>query len=124
MFSKDSDPRSVLKIDNKISGKVIRVTANVIDPFWGTQYPATKQDAVRNAQAGIDAALGWDGRSGTIRELVEKGIPVVILTHWQSLFSEGRLTGLTALVELAERVRRVFGPGMEWQSMEELAWSR
>jgi hypothetical protein len=69
----------------------------------------------------LDRLLSPDGRTGRIRQLVESGHPVVLLTHWQSLFYQGTELGLDGLGALAERIRKVFGNQVEWVTCSELA---
>jgi hypothetical protein len=45
----------------------------------------------------------------------------VLLTHWQSLYSQGRATGLEALAETARRIEAAFGPRLAWRTCSELA---
>ena len=44
-----------------------------------------------------------------------------ILTHWQSLYTQGTGLGLEGLCALAERIRKVFGAALEWIPCSELA---
>lgn len=111
-------PTLVYKSDK--TGRVVTIPANTDDPFWGTQYPATAKQAVLNAKCGIDCLLSENGKRGRIRDLVEKGDPVVILSHWQSLFSEGRAIGLEGLNELLKRIEKVFGKEVEWKTFAEI----
>jgi hypothetical protein len=46
---------------------------------------------------------------------------VVIVTHWQSLYTQGSGLGLEGLASLAERMNKVFGPAIEWVSCYEMA---
>ena len=55
-----------------------------------------------------------------IREQVT-GHPVVLVTHWQSLYTQGTGLGLEGLCALAERIQKVFGNSLEWISCSELA---
>jgi hypothetical protein len=45
----------------------------------------------------------------------------VLLTHWQSLYTQGTGLGLEGLAALAERIQKVFGHRMEWISCSERA---
>jgi hypothetical protein len=72
-------------------------------------------------QDGIDRLISPDGKTGRIHQLIESGFPVVIVTHWQSLFTQGTELGLEGLTVLAERIQKVYGPGFEWVTCSELA---
>jgi len=121
-----SDPIKVPTVmcDSPETGLVVTVPAVTGDAFWCTQEGTTDQEAKDNARNAIDALLSEDGKTGTIREIADAGKPVTLLTHWQSLFSVGRETGLDGLNTLAERINRVFGSGMEWLTLEEMAERR
>ena len=58
-----------------------------------------------------------------IRELIEAGKPVILLTHWQSLYTQGTGLGLEGLTTLAERIQKVFGNELEWVTCSERAKS-
>jgi len=46
---------------------------------------------------------------------------MVFHTHWQSLFSNGRRTGLRVLDEVARRVESVWESQVRWLKCSELA---
>lgn len=99
---------------------VVSVPANADDIFWSMEQP-TRQDRLRFINDGIDRLVSADGRTGRIRQLIESGNPVVLLTHWQSLYTQGTGLGLEGLNTLAERIRKVFGSSLEWVSCSEMA---
>ena len=107
--------------DGRSGLKCVTVPANTADPFWRTQYPTSAGAARTEADAGINAMLSKDGRSGRIRELFDGGFPIVILTHWQSLFSNGRCAGLGGLERLFERIERTLGSSVRWTRCSKLA---
>ncbi len=99
---------------------VVSVPANAEDIFWSMEQP-TREDRVKFINNGIDRLVSPDGRTGRIRQLLESGYPVVLLTHWQSLYTQGTGLGLEGLVTLVERIRKIFGTNLEWVSCSELA---
>jgi hypothetical protein len=100
---------------------VVSVPANTDDAFWQTQYEGTRRGARAAAMRGVDSLLTPDGKSGRIRELLDAGIPITILTHWQSLFSEGNMAGLWGLEVLLERIRAILGKRVKWMRCSDLA---
>jgi hypothetical protein len=82
---------------------------------------STREERLQFIQEGINRLVSADGRTGRIRELIESGYPVVLLTHWQSLYSQGTGLGLEGLSTLAERIRKVFGNSLEWVSCSEMS---
>jgi len=99
---------------------VVSVPSNAGDIFWTMDEPDTdKRKAM--IKDGIDRLVSRDGKTGRIRQLIETGFPVVIVTHWQSLFTQGTGLGLDGLIMLSERINSIFGSGIEWISCYELA---
>jgi len=98
---------------------VVSVPANAPDIFWSMEQPAAERK--KFIQDNIDRLLSADGRTGRIRELIESGNPVVLLTHWQSLYTQGTGLGLDGLGALADRIKKVFGNNVEWISCSERA---
>lgn len=68
-----------------------------------------------------DDYVNEDGRSGRLVELFDAGTPIVWHTHWQSLYSNGRATGLRALDEICRRVSALWGDQINWMKCSELA---
>ena len=114
---------SVSHRDPETGQVVVSIPGMTDDPFWSTQRPmsATPRAARAAANAGVDALLGEDGQSGRIPEVVRGNCPVVLLTHWQSLFSDGTCAGLWGLGKLLGRLRKVYGRRLSWTKCSELA---
>jgi hypothetical protein len=68
-----------------------------------------------------DNYITYDGRGGRITRVIENGGLPVLVTHWQSLFSNGLETGLKILDMVGERIERHLGSQVEWKSCMELA---
>ncbi len=100
---------------------VVMVPATTGDPFWGTQTPGSLRQRRASAMAGVDQQLSADGRRGRMIELLAQGNPIVPVTHWQSLFSNGTQTGLWGFETLLERMRRRLGDRIEWMRCSDLA---
>jgi len=106
---------------NRRTGQtVVSVPATTPDAFWAVQY-RTGRAARRAAAAGATALLAADGKSGRIRELLDQPCPIVLLTHWQSLFAQGSAAGLCALDEVLRRVRDRLGDQVVWVTCSQLA---
>ena len=102
---------------------VVSIPAATSDPFWDTQRPmsATRRAARAAARAGVDALLAARGKRGRIPEVIAQGCPVTILTHWQSLYSDGSCAGLWGLERLLKRLHRQYGPDLAWTTCSRLA---
>jgi hypothetical protein len=99
---------------------VVSVPANTPDIFWSMYLP-TREERLKFIQEGIDRLVSPDGRTGRIRELMDSGYPVILVTHWQSLYLRGTGLGLEGLAALAERIRKVFGNSLQWELCSEQA---
>lgn len=98
---------------------LVHIPALVQDFWWPTiDSPRTDSAWVREL---ADRFLTSDGRSGRIREVLDAGGWPVVLTHWQSLFSNGLESGLAVLDELGERVARHLSEEVAWCSFSEIA---
>ena len=109
---------------NRRNGQVVvSIPATTTDAFWDTQRPMalTRAAARAAARAGVDALLAPSGKTGRVCELVDQRCPVVILTHWQSLFSDGTVAGLWGLEKLLGRLDERFGSELVWMTCSELA---
>jgi len=95
---------------------VVSIPANTDDPFWNTQRPMsrTHRQARAAARKGVDALLTPDGRGGRIPEVIAQGCPLTLLTHWQSLFSDGTWAGLWGLDRLLARLNERYGRELDW----------
>lgn len=80
-----------------------------------------RKERLKFINDGINQLVSPDGRTGRIRQLIESGYPVVLVTHWQSLYTQGTGLGLEGLSALAERIKKVFGSNLEWVTCSELA---
>lgn len=105
--------------DGERDQSVVSVPANFPDLFWSMEKPPGER--VQFIKDNIDKVLSADGRTGRIRQLIDSGYPVILLTHWQSLYTQGTGIGLEGLSALAERIQKVFGNHIEWVSMTEMA---
>jgi hypothetical protein len=99
---------------------VVSVPANAPDVFWSMDLP-TLPERKQFIKSNIDRLVSEDGRTGRIRELIAGGFPVILLTHWQSLYTQGTGLGLEGLQTLMERIQNVFGNTFEWVSCSERA---
>ncbi|MCC7146752.1 MAG: hypothetical protein IT443_09920 [Phycisphaeraceae bacterium] len=100
---------------------VVMVPANTGDLWWNTQFAHSPREAKQIAADGLDKLLSADGRSGRLREVFDAGGPLTILTHWQSLFSNGSAAGLWGLEQLLGRMKKTFGSRIQWVRCSELA---
>lgn len=113
-------PCSIEYKDTERGQTVVSVPSNAGDIFWSMDLP-TKDARVKMINDGIDRLVSPDGKTGRIKQLMDSGNPVVIVSHWQSLFTQGTALGLEGFTSLAERIRKVYGSNLEWVTCSELA---
>jgi hypothetical protein len=97
---------------------LVSIVSQCDDYLWKTQLTTDCSD--EHVRALASEYLTEDAQSGRLAELFRAETPVVFHTHWQSLFSNGRRTGLRTLAELGRRVRTVWGPEARWVNCSEL----
>jgi len=102
---------------------VVSIPATTNDAFWDTQKPmaTTRRAARAAAKAGVDALLSAEGTSGRIPDVIAQNCPVTLLTHWQSLYSDGTCAGLDGLELLLGRLRKRYGDDLAWTTCSEMA---
>lgn len=98
---------------------LVSLWAQVDDFLWQTMESLRVDDAY--VQSIADAYLTADGRGGRLAQLHTAGTPMVMVTHWQSLFSNGRRTGLRILNEVCRRVQGSLDGQVQWAHCSELA---
>jgi hypothetical protein len=99
----------------------VMVPATTTDPYWATIKARSARAAKEARDAAVEQMLTADGRSGRVREVFDAGCPIVLLSHWQSLYSNGRCAGLAALERVVERIERTFGDQVRWMRCSQLA---
>lgn len=102
--------------------RVVSIPATLNDEFWQTiECPDTSEAYV---YAVADRLLSADGQNGAILDALAIGAWPILITHWQSLFSNGNRTGLHALSLVSERIRRHLPGRVVWRSFEEIMAER
>jgi hypothetical protein len=112
----------VMILETDASGRrrsCVSVFATCRDLIWQTM-DTTRTDA-EYISGVADLYLTADGRAGRIQELLDGGGEIVLCTHWQSLFSNGSMTGLRVLGEIGRRVRDLPAGAVQWTKCSDLA---
>jgi hypothetical protein len=92
----------------------------VVDDVWWATIDSPRTDAEWIDEL-ADRLLTRDGTAGRIREVLDAGGWPILLTHWQSLFSNGLETGLAVLDETGRRVAARLHDEVRWMSFSEIA---
>lgn len=93
---------------------VVSIPSGTGDGFWPANNGSTDVDAL------ADFYLTSDGQGGRLKELADWQGPIIILTHWQSLYGNGSQAGLNGLAELFRRIDQHLD-GVEWMKISEIS---
>lgn len=99
---------------------LVSIVAQCEDYLWNTM----EESHFKNKQyisSVADQFIKEDGEKGRLVELYRLGIPMVIVTHWQSLYSNGRRTGLEVLAEVGRRIQSNWNGQIQWLTCSDLA---
>ena len=121
LHCRDEVKKPTLMFDTEKTGRVVSIPDNTFDPFWATQAPVCAGKAIANAKRNINQLISANGKTGWVRDLYEQGLPITLISHWQSLYSDGRCIGLEGLDFLTQRINKIFGRQVEWMSFAEMA---
>ena len=97
---------------------LVSIPATTYDAIWPTISCADTSDAYVSSIA--DSWITADGTKGQIVDVLNTGGYPIMVTHWQSLMSNGLGTGLRVLDEVGARIARHLGDRVEWKSFAEI----
>ena len=116
----DIVPPRVNYLDEAAGEAVVSIWTGTDDYLWNV-LDSGHSDRFLSPEVIADRYLSADGKSGRLVELLHGGGPLVVVTHWQSLFSNGTGLGLQVLEEVAGRVASQFGPRVAWRKLSEIS---
>ena len=97
---------------------LVSIPATTRDCIWATiDTPRTDDEYVSEV---ADKLITSDGKEGQILQVLETGGYPILVTHWQSLMSNGLLTGLKVMDEVGRRVQANLSDRVQWMSFEEI----
>ncbi|MDR3688259.1 MAG: hypothetical protein P4L46_02685 [Fimbriimonas sp.] len=112
-------PPRITHCDLDAGEAVVSVWAATGDYIWGTQEHGSERASLTPRQI-ADLYLTEDGSGGRLAELMGGTSPIVLITHWQSLFSNGTRLGLETYKEVTRRIRTLWGDQVTWSKISEL----
>lgn len=112
-------PRLTL-LDEARGEAVASIWAATTDYVWNTQE-RDHADAKSAPEALADRFVTEDGLSGRLPELRGMRGPMVLVTHWQSLYSNGSRLGLATFREVERRVAALWRGSVQWRKLSELS---
>jgi hypothetical protein len=97
---------------------VVHIVVGAPDYLWDTQNTMhTAEPYLREREDLFITASG----QGRVAALVKSGSFVCLLTHWQSLYSNGTEAGIVVLRRVLRRINRLFGRRVTWMKCSEMA---
>jgi hypothetical protein len=97
---------------------LVSIPGTLKDCTWQTiDCPETSDEYVSRV---ADEIITADGKEGEFVRVFESGGYPIILSHWQSLMSNGLRTGLRVLDVIASRINLHYSDKVEWMSFEEI----
>ena len=97
---------------------LVSIPATMNDVFWASIDTDDQSDEFVSRRA--DMLITADGKSGDIIKVLETGGWPILITHWQSLMSNGLGTGLRMLDEVGRRIEEHLSDRVEWMNFAEI----
>jgi hypothetical protein len=115
---------SVTLCDRRQRSCVVSVPSATADAFWVSQPGEARRRGLTvpaTVDALADPLLDPRRERGRLVDLLRTGSDLIVLTHWQSLYSDGSGLGLRALAEVVDRVTSLLGDRILWLRTDDLA---
>lgn len=113
-------PPRFTHLDPNEGEAVVSVWAATDDYIWNTQERGSPEQSL-SPEVLADRYLTRNGQGGRLADLLRGGGPLVLVTHWQSLYSNGSRLGFRTYKEIARRVSSLLGNRVEWRKISDLA---
>lgn len=97
---------------------VVTIPVNTRDHVWKTLESTRTDDEFISSLA--DGYITADGEDGEIVRVLRSGGYPMILSHWQSLMSNGSYVGIRIIEEVARRVNKHLSDEVEWVHFDDL----
>ena len=97
---------------------LVSIPATTRDKMWKTMDTTESSEEYISSVA--DELITADGKAGEIIQVLETNGYPILVTHWQSLISNGLGTGMRILDEVAKRVNNLLSTRVEWMSFEDI----
>jgi hypothetical protein len=119
MLHDKSDARPWIAAQEEEDAVLVSIPTTVRDVWWDTiNSPRTDREFVEGL---ADEVITADGKGGAVRRVLDGGGWPILLSHWQSFFSNGLETGLAVLAEVGRRVNDALADEVAWTTCTDMA---
>jgi hypothetical protein len=112
-------PPRITHLDEEAGEAVVSIWTGTNDYIWNTQERGRPEQQM-SPETLADRFLSADGQTGRLAVLMQGGGPLVLVTHWQSLYSNGSRLGFETYREVAARVSALLGRKVAWRKLSEI----
>jgi hypothetical protein len=112
-------PERITLLDEAAGEAIVSIWAGTNDYLWHTHSRGSMETRM-SPEALADRYLTPDGQGGRLADLVRGGGPIVIVTHWQTLYSNGLELGLKTFEEVVARFNALHGERFAWRRLSEI----
>jgi hypothetical protein len=113
-------PPRITLLDKKKGEAVVSIWTGTDDYLWNAQEAGTAEATMSAGQL-ADRYITADGEGGRLAQLLPGGGPLVLVTHWQSLYANGTALGVKALEQVTKRLQSLHGNRLQWRKLSEIA---
>ena len=115
----DVVPQRVTLLDEAAGEAIVSIWAGTNDYLWHTHSHGSMETRM-TPETLANRYLTTDGHSGRLAALVRGGGPIVVVTHWQTLYSNGLELGLKTFKEVMARFDTLHGDRFAWRKLSEI----
>lgn len=113
-------PPRITHFDPQAGEAVVSVWCATDDYIWNTQERGSVEAAM-SPESLADRYVTTDGQAGRLAALLVGGGPLVLVTHWQSLYANGSRLGLRTYQEVASRINALWPDRIAWRKLSDIA---
>ena len=113
-------PPRITHLDTEAGEAVVSVWAATDDYFWSVQERGHPEQGM-SPETLADRHVTADGTGGRLADILAGSGPLVLVTHWQSLYANGSRLGLRALREVVARVSTLWSDRVSWRTLSEIS---
>ena len=97
---------------------LVSIPATTYDRCW--TMLCTGDVSEKNILACADMYITEDGKGGDIIDVLESGGWPIMISHWQSMYTNGTSAGLRVIDIVGERIKKNLSDRVEWMSFGEI----